>query len=113
MAVRSAATKIDWTGLAGKLRPETVASLQAFRRRHTELNATVAELKAQLKEVDFESYRKNMRNTAIVDEAERALRSFSPAKFDVSEQLKVIDAQEAKAVSLHHWIESDPYGSSL
>ncbi|KAI9006931.1 hypothetical protein DFJ74DRAFT_689854 [Hyaloraphidium curvatum] len=97
---RSAATKVDWTGLANKLRPETVAALQAFRRRHTELNATVAELKAQLKEVDFEAYRKSLRNTAVVDETEKALKQFVPAKLDVTEQLKVIDAQETKAVLL-------------
>jgi len=100
MAVtRSAATKIDWTGLAGKLRPETVASLQAFRRRHTELNATIAELKAQLKDVDFDTYRKTLRNTTLVDEAEKAFKSFSPAKFNIAEQLKAVDEQEAKAVS--------------
>ncbi|KAJ3342284.1 ATP synthase d subunit [Gonapodya sp. JEL0774] len=97
---KSAATKIDWATLTSNLRPETVASLSAFRRRHGDLSAQIAELRSQLKPIDFTSYRQSLQNTKVVDEAEKAIKGFVPAKYDVSEQIKLINAQEAKTLAL-------------
>lgn len=49
-------------------------------------------------EVDFSFYRKVLKNQAIVDELENHFKSFKPATYDVSRQLKAIDAFETQAV---------------
>ncbi|KAJ3061759.1 ATP synthase d subunit, partial [Quaeritorhiza haematococci] len=96
-SAKSAVTKIDWTAIATKLKPETVASLQAFRRRHAELAKSLAELKEQPTTVDFAKYRSILKNKAVVDNAERSFRTFQPATYDLSEQLRIIEAQKATA----------------
>jgi len=96
--VKSAVSKIDWNSLSTKLRPETVASLNAFRRRHTDLTKTVQDLKEASSKIDFESYRKILKNKKVVADAEKAFNSFHPATYDLAEQLKVIESQQIKAV---------------
>jgi replicative DNA helicase len=49
-------------------------------------------------EVDFSQYRNVLKNQAIVDELEGHAKSFKPATYDVSRQLKAIDAFESQAV---------------
>ena len=78
---------------------ETIASLQAFRKRHADAQRIQAQLAAQPTTVDLEHYRSVLRNKAVVDEAEKILRDFKPVTYDVSAQVKAIEAFETKAVS--------------
>jgi F-type H+-transporting ATPase subunit d len=96
----SLAKQIDWASLTNKLRPETSATLSAFRRRHQDLQANITDLKVTKKEIDFDSYRNILQNKTVVDEAELALRYFVPKKVETLDaQLKAIDEAEIKAVS--------------
>ncbi|KAI9351493.1 hypothetical protein BDR26DRAFT_832901 [Obelidium mucronatum] len=94
-----AAKRVDFAKLAAALRPDTVASLNAFRRRHTDLAKQIADLKEQSTTINFEAYRAVLSNKKIVNDAEKAFSAFKPATYDLREQLRVIDAQEAKAVA--------------
>ena len=78
---------------------ETIASLQAFRKRHADAQRMQAQLASQPTTVDLEHYRSVLRNKAVVDEAEKILRDFKPVTYDVNAQIKAIEAFEAKAVS--------------
>ncbi|KAI8808881.1 hypothetical protein BJ742DRAFT_853153 [Cladochytrium replicatum] len=98
-AVRAAAKKVDWTTVTAKLKPETVASLNAFRRRQQELQKTVQELKDQQTSIDFDAYRRVLSNKGIVDEAQKAFAAFKPASYDVTEQVRIIEQHEANAVA--------------
>ncbi|KAI8909895.1 hypothetical protein PhCBS80983_g05758 [Powellomyces hirtus] len=94
------AARIDWGALGTKLKPETVASINAFRRRHTELTKTVSDLREQSQTIDFAHYAKVLKtNTKVVAEAEKAFKAFTPATYDLSEQIRAIEAQQAKAVA--------------
>jgi F-type H+-transporting ATPase subunit d len=99
-AVRSAA-KVDWTKLSVSLPQETVASLQAFRKRNEEVKRVLDELKNQPTAVDFAHYRSTLKNQKIVDQAEKALKDFKPVTYNLDAQLKAIDQFQAKAVSVH------------
>ncbi|ORZ18952.1 hypothetical protein BCR42DRAFT_235328 [Absidia repens] len=96
-AVRSAA-KVDWTKLSVSLPQETVASLQAFRKRHDEVKRVLAELQAQPTTVDFAHYRSTLKNQTVVDQSENALKTFKPVTYNLDAQLKAIDQFQAKAV---------------
>jgi hypothetical protein len=48
--------------------------------------------------VDFAVYRKTLKNQAVIDEIENHFKSFKPATYDVSRQIKAIEAFEAQAV---------------
>ena len=91
-------------GLGGRtevltLTAETIASLQAFRKRHADAQRIHAQLAAQPTTVDLEHYRSVLRNKAVVDEAEKILRDFKPVTYDVNSHIKAIETFEAKAVS--------------
>lgn len=77
---------------------ETVASLQAFRKRHADAQQAHGQLSAQPTSVDFSHYRSVLKNKAIVDEAEKILKEFKPVTYDVNAHVKVIETFEAKAV---------------
>ncbi|KAI8617513.1 hypothetical protein BC830DRAFT_1062371 [Chytriomyces sp. MP71] len=94
-----AAKKIDFARLATSLRPDTVASLNAFRRRHTDLIKQISDLREQSTSINFEGYRNVLSNKKIVNDAEKAFAAFRPAAYDLKEQLRVIEAQEAKAIA--------------
>ncbi|KAG8925269.1 ATP synthase d subunit [Tulasnella sp. 419] len=98
-AVTNAA--VDWTRIYGSLNlgKETVASLQAFRKRNTDAHRVNNTLKAQSATVDIGHYRKILKNQAVVDEAEKILKEFKPVTYDVNEHVKAIEAFEAKAVA--------------
>ncbi|KAG5221830.1 subunit of the stator stalk of mitochondrial F1F0 ATP synthase [Salix suchowensis] len=49
--------------------------------------------------VELTRYRSILKNTAIVDEAEKLLKDFKPVTYDVSAHVKAIETFEAKAVS--------------
>lgn len=48
--------------------------------------------------VDFAHYRKVLKNQAIVDEIEKRFNAFQPATYDLSRQLKAIEAFEVEAI---------------
>ncbi|KAF8929245.1 ATP synthase d subunit, partial [Haplosporangium gracile] len=99
MSVKAAATHIDWTKLSTSLglKTETVAALGAFRKRNEEARRVLSDLKEQKTAVDFAHYRKVLKNQAIVDEVEKAHKAFKPTNYDVSAQIKSIEAVESKA----------------
>lgn len=95
-----AAAAIDWSKLTVSLglKKETVAALQAFRKRNDEARRVVSALKEQKTDINFEHYRKILKNKSIVNEAENALRAFEPAKIDLTTQMRAVETIEAKAV---------------
>ena len=80
---------------------ETIATLQAFRKRHGDAQRIHAQYASQPTTVDFAHYRSVLRNTAVVDEAEKLLKDFKPLTYDVNAHIKAIETFEAKAVSRH------------
>lgn len=79
---------------------ETIASLQAFRKRHGDAQRVAQQYASQPTTVDIAHYRSVLKNKAIVDEAEKVLKEFKPVTYDVGSHVKAIDAFEAKAVSI-------------
>jgi F-type H+-transporting ATPase subunit d len=77
---------------------ETIASLQAFRKRHSEAQRVHAHYAAQPTTVDFAHYRSVLKNKAIVDEAEKLFKEFKPVTYDVDAHVRTIEAFESKAV---------------
>lgn len=55
-------------------------------------------LSEQPQTVDFSHYRNVLKNQAVIDEIENSFKTFKPASYDVSRQIKAIDAFEAQAV---------------
>ncbi|ETW84507.1 mitochondrial F1F0-ATP synthase, subunit D/ATP7 [Heterobasidion irregulare TC 32-1] len=101
MASKAVATAADYARIYSSLGlgKETVASLQAFRKRHADAQRISAQLASQPATVDFAHYRSVLKNKAIVDEAEKTLASFKPVTYDVSAHLKAIETFEVKAVA--------------
>jgi F-type H+-transporting ATPase subunit d len=77
---------------------ETVAALQAFRKRHSDAQRISGQLNAQPTTIDLAHYRSVLKNRGIVDEAEKILREFKPITYDVSTHVKAIETFETKAV---------------
>ncbi|KAK4659896.1 ATP synthase d subunit [Podospora pseudocomata] len=100
MAARSAALKVDWAKITTSLglRGQTVAGLQAFKKRNDDVRRKVQQLSELPTTVDFAHYRSVLKNQAVVDEIEKRFTAFKPATYDVSRQLKAIDVFEAEAV---------------
>ena len=86
-------------GCSWGYRAETIAALQAFRKRHADAQRIHSQLASQTTTVDLEHYRSVLRNKAVVDEAEKILRDFKPVTYDVSAHIKAIETFETKAVS--------------
>lgn len=82
--------------------PETVAALQAFRKRHADAQRIHAQLSSQPATVDLTHYRSILKNKAIVDDAEKLLNEFKPVTYDVNAHVKAIETFEAKAVGVIH-----------
>jgi F-type H+-transporting ATPase subunit d len=78
---------------------ETIAALQAFRKRHSEAQRIRAQYASQPTTVDLEHYRSVLKNKAIVDEVEKLLNGFQHVTYDVNAHVKAIEAFEVKAVS--------------
>lgn len=97
---RSAALKLDWVKVTTSLglRGQTVAGLQAFKTRNENARRKVQLLQELPTTVDFAQYRGLLKNQAIVDEIEKRFTSFKPATYDVSRQIKAIEAFEVEAV---------------
>jgi len=97
---RSAALKIDWANLGQKLglRGSTANALATFKKRNDDARRRVQLLSEQPTSVDFSHYRSILRNTAIVDDIEKQFGGLQIKKYDVSRQIKAIEAFEAQAV---------------
>jgi hypothetical protein len=78
---------------------ETVAALQAFRKRHADAQRIHGQLTSQPATVDFTYYRSILKNQNIANEAEKLLKDFKPVTYDANAHIKAIEAFEAKAVS--------------
>ncbi|TPX38592.1 hypothetical protein SeMB42_g06646 [Synchytrium endobioticum] len=98
-AVAKAASSVNWSSVTSKLKPETVAALNAFRRRHADLTKQVQEFREQQISIDFGSYQKVLQNKKVVADAERAFTKFSPATIDLSDIIRKIETQESAAVA--------------
>ncbi|KAK0655794.1 hypothetical protein B0T16DRAFT_397723 [Cercophora newfieldiana] len=100
MAARSAALKLDWSKVTTSLglRGQTVASLQAFKKRSDDVRRKVQVLSELPTTVDFAQYRKVLKNQAIVNEIEKRFTAFKPATYDLNRQLKAIEAFEVEAI---------------
>jgi hypothetical protein len=48
--------------------------------------------------VDFSHYRSILKNSAVIDEIEKTFKTWKPATYDVSRQIKAIEAFESTAV---------------
>lgn len=98
---KAAAAAVDFARIYSSLGlgKETIASLQAFRKRHGDAQRLHNQYASQPTTVDFAQYRSILKNKAIVDEAEKLLESFKPAEYDTEAQIKAIEAFEVKAVS--------------
>ncbi|PVG01003.1 mitochondrial ATP synthase [Serendipita vermifera] len=94
-------TAVDFTKIYSTLGlgKETVASLQAFRKRHADAQRIHGQLSSQPTTVDFAHYRSVLKNQNIVNEAEKLLKDFKPATYDVSQHVKAIEQFEEKAVA--------------
>ncbi len=97
---RSAALKVDWAKITTSLglRGQTVAGLQAFKKRNDDVRRKVQLLSEQPTTVDFAQYRAVLKNQAIVDEIEKRFGAFQPATYDLARQLKAIEVFEVEAV---------------
>jgi F-type H+-transporting ATPase subunit d len=80
------------------LRGQTVSSLQAFKKRNEDARRKVQQLSELPTTVDFSAYRSTLKNTAVIDEIEKRFNAFKPSTYDVSRQIKAIDAFEVEAV---------------
>ncbi|KAF5322908.1 hypothetical protein D9619_001053 [Psilocybe cf. subviscida] len=101
MASKAAAVAVDFSRIYSSLGlgKETIASLQAFRKRHSEAQRLSAAYASQPTTVDFARYRSILKNQAIVDEAEKTLKEFKPVTYDVNAHVKAIETFEATAVA--------------
>lgn len=101
MAQKAAAVAVDFSRIYSSLGlgKETIASLQAFRKRHSEAQRLQQQYASQSTTVDFAHYRSVLKNKAIVDEAEKLLTEFKPVTYDVNTHVKAIETFEAKAVA--------------
>jgi len=101
MASKTAAAVVDFARIYSSLGlgKETIASLQAFRKRHSEAQRLQHAHASQPTTVDFAHYRSILKNKAIVDEAEKLLKDFKPVTYDASAHIKAIETFEAKAVA--------------
>lgn len=70
----------------------------SFKKRNDEAKRQLYELNKQPTEVDFQYYRNTLKDQKIVDQIEQSFKSFKPVSYDVSKQLKTIEAFESKAV---------------
>lgn len=55
-------------------------------------------LSEQPSKVDFSHYRSILKNQGVIDEIENHFKSFKPATYDVSRQIKAIEAFEQQAI---------------
>ncbi|KAK0453265.1 ATP synthase d subunit [Armillaria solidipes] len=101
MASKAATAAVDFARVYSSLGlgKETIASLQAFRKRHSEAQRINTQYASQPTTVDLAYYRSVLKNQAVVDEAEKILKAFKPVTYDVGAHVNAIESFEAKAVA--------------
>ncbi|KZT26896.1 ATP synthase d subunit [Neolentinus lepideus HHB14362 ss-1] len=101
MATKAATAAVDFARIYSTLGlgKETIAAVQAFRKRHSDAQRIHAQYASQPTTVDIAHYRSILKNKAVVDEVEKQLKDFKPVVYDVSAQLKAIETFETKAVA--------------
>ncbi|KAF9008854.1 ATP synthase d subunit [Cyathus striatus] len=101
MASKATTVAVDFARIYSSLGlgKETIASLQAFRKRHSEAQRLANAYSNQPITIDLAHYRSILKNRAIVDEAEKLLSEFKPVTYDVNAHVKAIETFEAKAVA--------------
>ena len=92
--------KLDWSKVGTQLglRGSTATSLANFKKRHDDARRRVQVLSDQPTSIDFSYYRSVLKNTAVVDEIEQHFKGFQPKTYDVSKQIRAIEAFEQVAV---------------
>ena len=97
---RSAATKIDWSNLGTRLglKGSTANALANFKKRNDDARRRVQQLSDQPQAVDFAAYRSQLKNQDVIADIEKQFNGFQMKKYDVSRQIKAIEAFEAQAV---------------
>ena len=97
---RSAALKLDWTKLGTQLglKGQTATALQSFKKRNDDARRKVAILSEQPQTIDFSYYRSILKNQSVIDDVEKQFNAFKPATYDVSRQIKAIEAFESQAI---------------
>ncbi|KAJ1891099.1 ATP synthase d subunit [Kickxella alabastrina] len=100
-AGRKFLTTINWPVINSVLSKHTeiTASLGAFRKGYEEAERQLLQLKESDRSVDFESYRRILKNSDIIDKLEKIANTQKIIKVDLADQLKTISAFEAKAVT--------------
>jgi F-type H+-transporting ATPase subunit d len=88
--------KINWGGLSSKLRPETLASVSAFKRDYEALSKKLLELQDSPTTIDWNVY-SSISKTKVFSEAKKSFESFKPKKLDLDATLKSIAQEEAAA----------------
>jgi len=101
MASKAAVAAVDFARVYSSLGlgKETVAALQAFRKRYQDAQRLQAQYASQPTTVDLEYYRSVLKNKSVVDEADKILKDFKPVTYDVSSHIKAIETFETKAVA--------------
>ncbi|PWN90734.1 hypothetical protein FA10DRAFT_229223 [Acaromyces ingoldii] len=94
-----AAANVNWSRIYQSLGlgKNSTATLQAFRKRAEDARRQLQTLKHERTDVDVAHYKSILKNQDVVNQAEKILKDFKPVTYDVSAQLKAIDAFEAKA----------------
>jgi len=100
MASKAAVAAVDFTRIYSTLGlgKETIAALQAFRKRHGDAQRIQAQYAAQPTTVDLAHYRSILKNKAVVDDVEKLLKEFKVVTYDVNSHIKAIETFETKAV---------------
>ncbi|EGO01569.1 ATP7, subunit D of the stator stalk of mitochondrial F1F0 ATP synthase [Serpula lacrymans var. lacrymans S7.3] len=101
MASKAAVAAVDFTRIYSTLGlgQETIAALQAFRKRHGDAQRIQAQYATQSTTIDLAHYRSVLKNKSVVDEAEKLLKEFKPVTYDVNAHVKAIETFETQAVT--------------
>lgn len=97
---KSVSSKLNWTKITSSLglSGNTASSLALFKKRNDDAKKEHMALSSQPTEVDFAHYRTALGNQKVVDEIEKAVKSYKPVTYDVSKTLKTVEMFEDKAV---------------
>lgn len=92
--------KLDWIKVSTSLglRGQTASALSAFKKRHDDARRKIQALSEAPQTVDFSHYREILNNKSVIDEIETAVKNFKPTTYDVSRQLRAIEAFEQQAI---------------
>ncbi|KAI9499749.1 ATP synthase d subunit [Coemansia spiralis] len=100
-AGRKFLTSVNWPVINSVLAKHTeiTKSLGSFRKGYEEAERQLTQLQEANRPIDFEHYRRILKNTEIVDKLEKIAKAQKIVKVDLADQLKTISAFEAKAVA--------------